>query len=351
MPRATCLRDLLRIRAKNRKVIERVNKNLGSALGFKRKTGADGVSDEPAVLIFVPEKIENHWLAKKQKIPKILEGPDGLTCPTDVVVGATYDDFYLKLYGSDGWSVGHGPDSLISGLELRGEAPISEENVKLLEKLHGWTRKMTPGSRLVGADAEGYEYTGTLGCFVKERRTGKLGILTNHHVADREGNVLEFPFLGGRDVGIVKRLYEDVSDEDRFPGVVDEPREYYVVDCAFVALKPAIVRDIDPKLPSIGKIGPPLPLDLDTMGPVGRRVTSVGQRRGKQSGRIVAFSYEYEDGRRSYHTDYLIIGDEAVDKVGRQVYRTAFSDPGDSGKVIVTDDRKHMVSSFSIWTY
>lgn len=58
---------------------------------------------------------------------------------------------------------------------------------------------------------------------------------------------------------------------------------------------------------------------------------------------IVAFSYEYNDGVNSIYTDYLIIGDEEVDENGLQITRTAFSDHGDSGKVIVTDDDQHNV--------
>ena len=62
-----------------------------------------------------------------------------------------------------------------------------------------------------------------------------------------------------------------------------------------------------------------------------------------QSGTIVAFSYEFHDGVNSIYTDYLIIGDDDVDENGRQVTRTAFSDHGDSGKIIVTDDAQHNV--------
>ena len=85
MPAATSLDDLLRIRAANRNLIDSVNANLGSALGFKRPTGG-GITAQPAVLIFVPRKIDNRWLPASQRIPAVLQGPGGLTCPTDVVV-------------------------------------------------------------------------------------------------------------------------------------------------------------------------------------------------------------------------------------------------------------------------
>ena len=88
MPEAKSLRDLLRIRAANRDIIEKVSGNLGSALGFKKPTGEE-VSEEPAVIIFVERKIDNRWLSSSERIPAMLNGPDGLTCTTDVVEGGT----------------------------------------------------------------------------------------------------------------------------------------------------------------------------------------------------------------------------------------------------------------------
>ena len=192
-------------------------------------------------------------------------------------------------------------------------------------------------------DTDGIGYTGTAGCFVRDRSTGALGILTNHHVADHLGNQMRFPWFSGRPIGEVTRLLEEVRDEDRFPGLIDEARAFYRVDCAFIELTTNMHSLVDPELPGLGTVGAPLELDLDTMGPVGRSVTSVGSRRGLQRGRIVAFSYEYFDEGASVYTDYLIIGDDDVDERGVQVTRTAFSDHGDSGKIIVTDDDQRNV--------
>ena len=98
---------------------------------------------------------------------------------------------------------------------------------------------------------------------------------------------------------------------------------------------------IDPHLFGIGSIGKPLPLDLDTMGPIGKRVLSVGSRRGVQGGTIMAYSYEYYDGDEFLYTDYLILGDEGIGQNGLPFLPTAFSDHGDSGKLVVTDDQNH----------
>ena len=342
MPAAKSLRDLLRIRAANEQLIDNVNSNLGSAVGFKKSTDG-GMTNEPAVLIFVPRKIKNTWLPISQQIPPTLNSPDGLTCPTDVVEGSSYDESYLKMYDGDGVEVGSGAAGVSPSSQLIGEAPLSHDNVKLLEKLHGWSNTMPAGGRLAGADSNGMGYTGTAGCFVRDRSSQALGILTNHHVADHANNVLLFPWFNGRPAGQVIRLSEYVQDQQRFPGIIDQPNAWYRVDCAFLELASGMDTQIDPALPGIGPVGAPLPLDLDTMGPLGRGVTSVGSRRGVQKGRIVAFSYEFHDGQVAIYTDYLIIGDDNLNERGVQVTRTAFSDHGDSGKIIVTDDDTHSV--------
>jgi hypothetical protein len=342
MPAANSLHDLLRIRAANEQLIDRVNGNLGSALGFKKTTDG-GMTNRPAVLIFVPRKIKNTWLPVSQQIPSTLSGPDGLTCPTDVVEGSAYQESYLKLYESDGSEVGSGADGVAPWTQMAGEAPLSNQNVELLEKLHGWSDAMPAGGRLAGFDSNGYGYTGTAGCFVRDRSSQALGILTNHHVADHANNILLFPWFNGQPAGQVVRLEEYARDDQRFPGVIDAPNAWYRVDCAFLEIPGGMHDLVDPLLPGIGEIGSPLALDLETMGPVGRRVTSVGSRRGVQSGKIVAFSYEFHDGQEAIYTDYLIIGDDDLDERGVQVTRTAFSDHGDSGKIILTDDDTHNV--------
>ena len=342
MPPASSLGDLLRIRAANEQLIDNVNHNLGSAVGFKKITDG-GVTDEPAVLIFVPRKIKNSWLPVSQRIPDTLSGPDGLTCSTDVVEGSSYQEGYVKMYDGDGVEVGPGAAGVSPWSQLIGEAPLSGENVELLEGLHGWGDTMPAGGRLAGTDTNGMGYTGTAGCFVRDRSTQALGILTNHHVADHANNVLLFPWFNGRPAGQVIRLAEYVRDQHRFPGIIDQPNAWYRVDCAYLELTNGMDTLIDPALPGIGQVGTPLALDLDTMGPIGRRVTSVGSRRGVQSGTIAAFSYEFHDGQDAVYTDYLIIGDDEVNEEGVQITRTAFSDHGDSGKIIVTDDDDHNV--------
>jgi hypothetical protein len=92
MPNAKSLKDLLRIRSENQKYLSSIEGNLGTALGFKKKTGQP-VSKKPAVLIFVRRKVDPKWLPPDQVIRKELKGPGNLGCPLDVVEGASREDF------------------------------------------------------------------------------------------------------------------------------------------------------------------------------------------------------------------------------------------------------------------
>ena len=343
MPDAQSLKDLLQIRAANKDLIDNVNNNLGSAVGFRYE--GSQITDEPAVLIFVQKKINNRWLPTDQRIPEKLIGPGGLTCRTDVIekqVSSIHESTKFAQYMTPedhGWDKG----ILLSPIYLSsiiGEPPLSEENLQILEILHGSTDKIFAGS-IMAHDNMGI--TGTLGCYVTDKITGNPGILTNQHVAGIIGENLKFPWFNGDDLGKTLRTFIDVTDQDRFPGIIDQKNEHYRVDCAYVELNASLRNNIDPSLLGIGKIGNPKPLDIDTMEPVGQRVISVGARRGVQTGMIAAFSYEYSDYNQSIYTDYLIIGDEDVDEHGRQITKTAFSNPGDSGKVIVADNDDHNV--------
>lgn len=334
MPTASSLKDLIRIRHANRRYIDSLNGNLGSALGFKRRTGQRNVSSKPAILIFVPRKIDPKWLDRGQAIKKELEGPDGLRCPVDVVEGGKYEDTEIWTYDEF-----NEQDQLVSWERLRGPHPLSEAQLRLREQLRGWSKKVMPGAQLAGFERDGSGYYGTLGCFARDA-DGMLGFITNQHVADRRNNTLYFPEHDGVPIGIATKLLEWVPDEKRLKGIVNERRAKFRVDCAFVELSAQIDdADIEPRLPVLDaggrvkyvELGEPVDLDLNTMGPVGQAVVGVGRTRSFQRGTIAAFGYEYHDvGSTSRYTDYLIIGEDGNE----------FSDPGDSGKLVVTDDAR-----------
>ncbi len=304
MPKATSLGDLLRIRAANAALIDRINDNLGCALGFK--TVKNKMTAEPAVIIFVPSKAPDSLVPKTQEIPKQLDGPDGLFCKTDVVVGKKATD--------------------------EPQAPaITAANEAIVSDLRSGNIGIVGGVQLGGYQPGLGGYYGTAACVVKKRMDGKIGLLTNQHVGGPSGRPIYHPEPSRYRIGFTQASYEYDPDEYYFNGLIDEEDAYYRIDCAFVELSDAARALAKSGLHKIGVIGAPLPLDLNTMGPIGTKVVSIGRTRGIQKGTIIAFAYEFEDSDNSIYTDYLIIGEAG----------SIFSDHGDSGKLIVTDDAAH----------
>lgn len=86
MASAKNLRELLLIREAERDYIDSISGNLGSALGVKNRNG------DLCLIVFVEQKVDPKWLqASGGLIKKTLNGPRGLTCPTDVAQGRKYD--------------------------------------------------------------------------------------------------------------------------------------------------------------------------------------------------------------------------------------------------------------------
>ena len=335
------LRELLLLRDHNRQYIDSVTDNLGSALGLKNGDG------EPCIIVFVPRKIKKKWLPNSKVIRDRLEAPNGLRCPVDVVEGSKYEPYNdVNLIDvTDADAVGSA--SLVTRRELLGPPPLSScGRVTLLELLRGWTETVTPGAQVCHPGG-GYGKLGgygTLGCFARDP-SGKLGFITNKHVAGQQGDVLYFPSKDGIEVGRVKRVFDHIADEARFPGIVDEPEASYKIDCAFAELPSGFPpSDIEPRLPIVNdkdkvvlaELGEPLGLDLDTLGPLGASVIAVGRTRSFQRGHISAFAYSWDVNLwavpvEKQYTDFLIVGETGEE----------FSDGGDSGKLIVTDDGQY----------
>lgn len=295
---------------------------------------------DPCVIVFVPRKIDEKWLSTAQVIKDKLEAPGGLHCPLDVVEGSKYDHSYdVNLLDVTLASFGH--TDIVTRQDFLGPPPLSSRGrVNLLEELRGWANTITPGAQLYHPGG----WYGTLGCFAKEA-SGNLGFITNKHVAGEVGDRLAFPQKGGIELGRVKRVVEQIADEVRFPGVVDDPVAFYTIDCAFAELSSDFaLSDIEPRLPLVNDrddvvladLGEPLSLDLETLGPLGSSVVGVGRTRSFQRGHISAFAYSWDvltwtQPIEKHYTDYLIVGEDGEE----------FSDKRDSGKLIVTDDDHH----------
>lgn len=303
MPQAETLRDLMRIRAHNRRFLDSINGNLGTALGFKKHTGQP-LSREPAIIVFVPQKINPKWIPGSQLIPKRLEGPDGLECALDVVEGG----------------------------KATTEKEVPPAVDELAERLRGWDDQVWAGSQVAHwMDQEAGSYSlGTLGAFARRRADEALGFLTNQHVGIQPGTKLFHPVPWGTPLGTTERVMDYVADEAWYGPVVDEPSTFVRVDCAFVRLAAGFhLRDVNPHLMGVGELGPVRNISLDDMSIIGQKVLRVGRTTGLRRGTVVAFGYEFMDERDvTAYTDLLIVGDNEV----------PFSTHGDSGSLIVTDD-------------
>lgn len=332
MPEAQSLRELLLIRHANRHRIEAVNGNMGSALGLKQSTDpAHPDNGKPAILVFVPQKIAPKWVNPVQRLPERMSGPSDLECPVDVVEGSKLINYPLLFRD------GKGNSRVVNWTELAPAPPLSAPKLALRDALRGWSDLISPGAQIAAHDGT-KAWVGTLGCFARERATARLGLVTNQHVANRPGQVLFFASTSARRLARVTKTFDTVTDQTRFNGLIDESKAVYRVDCAFAPLDPDIPQDdVDPRIPCLDnagvivptEMGDPVPLDLNTMAPIGQRVIGIGRTRSFQRGTIVGFGYEFfDEAGDSRYTDYLIVGDDP----------DQFSAPGDSGKLILTDE-------------
>jgi hypothetical protein len=300
---AANLIDLLKIREHSRDKIDAINGNLGSALGYKYTNGVR--TDHPCIIVFVPKKIPESSLPQAQIVPKELEAPvggDSVYCRTDVVRGGKAD------VPSD-------------------PPPLDAHNVEIVKELRGGARGLVGGVQIGAYDVSGRGYVGTAGCAVVEAN-GSVGLLTNQHVAGAPGRIIFHPEPGRDRIGITSKVLEVVTDERHYGGLIDETDALIRVDCGVVRLDKDAESAARPGLYELGELGEVMPIDTGTMDVIGAEVVSVGRTRGLQRGMVAAYAYEWSDEERwSVYTDLLIIGDQQGG---------AFSDHGDSGKLIVT---------------
>lgn len=326
---AKSIADLMQIRAypENREYLESINENLGTALGFKKKSG-DVVSREPAIIVFVPRKIHAEWIDDSHAVWKELSIPGnankrGIRCSLDVVPG-----------GRAG--------------TIPPEPPLSPENEALVDRLQGVDRHLWCGSQLavLAGDGRG-DLVGTLGAFARHTGTEATGFITNDHVAIGNRQVFHPRRLDGTKVGFrVDTFLKAVDPKDWYgpfaaePGATDTKVH---VDCEFLELHPNVAADrIRPTLPTIGPLGPLFDIDLEAdmdsgdSSLIGQRVLKIGRTTGLTRGTIAAFAYEWRDlDNESRYTDLLIKPDPAPSV---STIPPAFSRPGDSGSLVCTED-------------
>ena len=270
------------IRAHNRDFLDSINGNLGTALGFKKKSGAE-ISDKPAIIVFVPLKINPKWIPNSQMIPDKLKGPDGLWCELDVVAGGKATE----------------------------EEPVPEAQDELTERLRGWDKQIWAGSQValwINRGRGSYSM-GTLGAFAKNINGGELGFLTNQHVGNKPGQVMYHPVPWGTRMGVTEKVIEHMRDEEYYGPSIDEPNTFVRVDCAFVRIDAGFDKaNINTDLMGVGNLGEVKEISLDDMSIIGQN------------------GDDY-----TIYTDLLIIGENGI----------PFSTHGDSGSLIVLDNDEY----------
>jgi hypothetical protein len=167
---------------------------------------------------------------------------------------------------------------------------------------------------------------GTLGCFVKDRKSGATLILSNNHVlanenAAKKGDAILQP--GSFDKG--KRPKDVVAKLRKF--VTLTPSAVNFVDCADATPVAGIAFDAK----SLGSFGSLAGLGAQLVDD-GTVVRKVGRTTGETSGRITAFELDnvvvaYDIGNLRFD-DQIEIEGAGID---------AFSDGGDSGSLIVDE--------------
>lgn len=320
--RAQTIRQLAKVRADNRELLNAIVGNQGTALGRRNFTADGDPQGEPCIIVYVPHKLHEAFLANNLRVPPVLSTKDEtLEAPTDVVVTTKPNN-------------------------PKGDPVLSQENEALIQKLQwldGTLNQLVPGAQLGGFEfgPQGLGgYSGTLGYAVRETDSATVGFLTNQHVGGMASRSMYVP--GGSQasvrVGVTRFVREHYPDDEWIKGI-NEPFAYVRSDAAFVAVEDRFADLLVNEIPNIGKLSGELEIDLDTMDPIGMRVRKVGRTTGLTEGVIVAFGYginnenEIIDRRldaepANIYTDFLI-----APAAGFQ----EFSAPGDSGSPIVTE--------------
>lgn len=177
---------------------------------------------------------------------------------------------------------------------------------------------------VVGCSIGHFKITaGTLGCFVKDRATGEILILSNNHVLANENSAKVGDRIiqpGKLDGG--KLSSDTIGELRRFVKLKKTGVNF--VDCALSSIKPSINSN-PRKLGSFGNIaglGPAVVVD-------GTDVRKVGRTTGETKGRVTAF--ELDNVVVTFDIGNLRFDDQIeIEGAGSK----SFSDGGDSGSLI-----------------
>lgn len=165
--------------------------------------------------------------------------------------------------------------------------------------------------------------TGSLGFFARRNRDGVIGFVSNNHIlaaedGGKDGDEIVHPGRADRRRALPRAIGHLDGTYPRLKIPRDVP-----VDCAFAVLVEGIECD------------PHEPLRPHTRMAIGDlAVTKVGRSTGRTHGRITAFALDR--CRVDYRFGEVVFRSQIeIDSVSRE----PFSNPGDSGSLIVDEDR------------
>jgi hypothetical protein len=214
---------------------------------------------------------------------------------------------------------------VLTRIRERAKGEVDIKYVGRIQKLETPTtlqRRRRP--LVVGCSIGHFKITaGTLGCFVKDRATGEILILSNNHVLANENDAAEGDKIiqpGTIDGGT--RSSDTIGQLKRF--VKLKKTGVNLIDCALASIKTSI-KSNQRKLGTFGNIaglGPAVVVD-------GTDVRKVGRTTGETKGRVTAF--ELDNVVIEYDLGNLRFDDQIeIEGAGTK----AFSDGGDSGSLI-----------------
>lgn len=214
---------------------------------------------------------------------------------------------------------------VLTRIRERAKGEVDIKYVGRIQKLESPTTLQKRRRPLVvGCSIGHFKITaGTLGCFVKDRATGEILILSNNHVLANENNaqvgdtiIQSGKFDGG------KVSSDTIGQLQGFVKLKKTGTNF--VDCALSSIK-ASINSKQRKLGSFGNIaglGPAVVVD-------GTDVRKVGRTTGETEGRVTAF--ELDNVVITYDLGDLRFDDQIeIEGAGSK----SFSDGGDSGSLI-----------------
>lgn len=248
--------------------------------------------------------------------------------------GSTPNDYKLVLLARMST-----PLEILNQIKDIAKGEIHEQDVTLIRPLSSRRQKGVVRPLEIGVSVGHYKrFAGTLGCFVRRKGESETLILSNNHVLanQNDANIHDVIIQPSRTDGGTTRENSVARLQDF---VRLDPRGNNFVDAAIAAVEPSVDFGTDlTTLDGIGNLTGVYTGEVST----DLRVAKVGRTTGTTWGYISSIEL---DIRSNYHgnVDYRFSGVLQIEGENGK----SFSDKGDSGALVVTEDGKAIGLIFS----